>query len=435
MKNMMTLVFAFLLIVGIQSESPAISLLDLQDVTNVGGAGMIEAFAQPSGGITNPANVTIAGAANALGTFTNGFQAFLGINQGIILSTGDIIHAASLGNRNPSMSMNNFAAGDATLDFFIAPGVTRDAAVMEFDFTPARKIVTVPFVFASDEFPIAGINTFDDIFGVFVDGAVITLGNVNTLTSNGLVFVTDDLIIPFLPTPFDGITGLLNAQAAVTPGVPHHIKLAIADVGPATAPDGSVDSSVFLSPVVSTSFFDTPNHLGREFVEQIFAAGITGGCAPDFFCPDSSITRAQMAVFIETSLGVTTAPACTGSRFTDVNAATVGEAFCGFIEDVATRGITGGCTPTQFCPNDPVTRAQMAVFIEAALGNPANPCGTRFTDVTAGTVGAAVCGFIDRLAADGITGGCGPGLFCPNNSVTRGQMAIFLVAAPPPLSP
>jgi hypothetical protein len=75
-----------------------------------------------------------------------------------------------------------------------------------------------------------------------------------------------------------------------------------------------------------------------------------------------------MAVFIETALGVGTPPSCSEIVFDDVNAETVGAAFCGFIEDFATRGITGGCSlnPPLFCPNDPVTRAQMAVFLSTA---------------------------------------------------------------------
>jgi hypothetical protein len=74
----------------------------------------------------------------------------------------------------------------------------------------------------------------------------------------------------------------------------------------------------------------------------------------------------------------------------------------------------------------------MAVFIEAALGNAANVCTGRFGDVPNGD---AFCGFIERLEDDGITGGCGGGNFCPNNPVTRAQMAVFLVAAPAPLNP
>jgi hypothetical protein len=183
--------------------------------------------------------------------------------------------------------------------------------------------------------------------------------------------------------------------------------------------------------MVSTSFFDTPTHFSREFVEQIFGAGITAGCATDLYCPNGPISRGQMAVFIETSLG--NPPSACAGRFTDVPAT---DPFCGFIERLAADGITGGCTATQFCPNDPVSRGQMAVFIEAALGRAAGACaGTVFSDVTAASVGPVFCGFIERLAADGITGGCGGGLFCPNNSVTRGEMAVFLVAAPAPLLP
>jgi hypothetical protein len=138
-----------------------------------------------------------------------------------------------------------------------------------------------------------------------------------------------------------------------------------------------------------------------------------------------------MAVFIEASLG-NPSSGCTG-QFVDV--APTGP-FCGFIEQLAADGITGGCGDGNFCPDDPVSRGQMAVFIEAALGNPPNPCTEgRFTDVNSGSVGESFCGYIERLAADGITGGCGGGNFCPNNPVTRAEMAVFLVAAPTPLAP
>jgi hypothetical protein len=77
----------------------------------------------------------------------------------------------------------------------------------------------------------------------------------------------------------------------------------------------------------------------------------------------------------------------------------------------------------------------MAVFIESALGNGPNACTDQFADATGAVVGPVVCGFVERLAAEGITGGCGNGNFCPNDPVTRAQMAVFLVAAPNPLLP
>jgi hypothetical protein len=128
-----------------------------------------------------------------------------------------------------------------------------------------------------------------------------------------------------------------------------------------------------------------------------------------------------MAVFIEAALG-NPANACAG-LFPDVD---VANPFCGFIERLAQDGITGGCGAGNYCPNDPVSRGQMAVFIEAALGNPGNACAVQFTDVDAAN---PFCGFIERLAQDGITGGCGGGNFCPNDPVTRGQMAVFVASA------
>jgi S-layer homology domain len=176
-----------------------------------------------------------------------------------------------------------------------------------------------------------------------------------------------------------------------------------------------------------TRFTDVPTtHPFFAQIEAVAAAGITGGCTATTFCPDNPVTRGQMAVFIEASLSVPQ-PVCNGGVFSDVTVASVGAAMCGFIEDLAAKGITSGCGGGNYCPNDPVSRGQMAVFLETAMGNPANACTQQFTDVT---IANPFCGFIERLAQDGITGGCGGTNFCPNDPVTRGQMAVFLVAAP-----
>jgi hypothetical protein len=166
-----------------------------------------------------------------------------------------------------------------------------------------------------------------------------------------------------------------------------------------------------------------------DFIMALRDSGITGGCAdnPPRFCPDSPITRGQMAVFIETSLG-NQPNTCTG-RFLDVHTT---NNFCGYIERLAADGISAGCSVDRFCPNEPVTRGQMAVFIEAALGKTPNTCAGRFTDVP---IGHQFCGFVERLLEDGITGGCGENRYCPDSPVTRAEMAVFLVAAPDPLKP
>lgn len=101
------------------------------------------------------------------------------------------------------------------------------------------------------------------------------------------------------------------------------------------------------------------------------------------------------------------------------------------IEWLAGEGITKGCNPptnTLFCPNDNVTRGQMAAFLARALGYSDDGGGNIFTD----TVGHTFEGAINKLATAGVTKGCNPptnSLFCPDDFVTRGQMAAFLVRA------
>lgn len=99
------------------------------------------------------------------------------------------------------------------------------------------------------------------------------------------------------------------------------------------------------------------------------------------------------------------------------------------IERLYTAGITGGCAAGLYCPENPVTRAQMAVFLlKAKYGSsyspPALGSGSGFNDVP-DTHWAAR--WIKQLAAEGITSGCGAGNYCPETPVTRAQMAVFLV--------
>jgi S-layer homology domain/Putative binding domain, N-terminal len=102
--------------------------------------------------------------------------------------------------------------------------------------------------------------------------------------------------------------------------------------------------------------------------------------------------------------------------------------FYAFIEEMAVRQITLGCGGGNYCPTEPVTREQAAAFIIRALGelNPPVPTSQRFADVPPSN---QFYNFIDRLGALGITQGCGGGNFCPTLPVTRAQMAAFLVRA------
>jgi hypothetical protein len=105
---------------------------------------------------------------------------------------------------------------------------------------------------------------------------------------------------------------------------------------------------------------------------------------------------------------------------------TVGNVFASDIATLAESGITKGCNPPKndrFCPEAPVTRGQMAAFLVRALGLAG--AEATFSDTRGHVFEADVA----ALAGAGITRGCGAGRFCPDEPVTRGQMAAFLVRA------
>ena len=99
------------------------------------------------------------------------------------------------------------------------------------------------------------------------------------------------------------------------------------------------------------------------------------------------------------------------------------------IEAIAAAGITRGCNPPandRFCPDDPVTRGQMAAFLHRALGGVLTPGPTpEYTDDNNSVFESD----IEWLGAAGVARGCNPPSnteFCPDDPVTRGQMAAFL---------
>ena len=162
-------------------------------------------------------------------------------------------------------------------------------------------------------------------------------------------------------------------------------------------------------------------------VEALAEAGIVGGteCLRGWFCPDESLDRWVMAVWLVRAVDGREPSATSASRFADVDS---GRWWVPHVERLAVLGITSGCGtgPARFCPSDSVTRAQMATFLTRAFDlEAAPPAG--FAD-TAGNFHAAN---IDTFAAAGITAGCAvdPVRYCPQQAVTRAQMATFLARA------
>jgi len=171
-----------------------------------------------------------------------------------------------------------------------------------------------------------------------------------------------------------------------------------------------------------------PLYWAFPYIETLARSGITGGCGGDNYCPEDSVTRAQMAVFLERGMKGSSyvPPPATGTVFADVAAIDFAAAF---IEQLFADGITGGCGGGNYCPADEITRAQMAVFLLRALygsGYAPPPASGSFDDVPIGHWAAA---WIEQFANEGITSGCGGNNFCPDDAVTRAQMAVFLVRA------
>jgi hypothetical protein len=175
-------------------------------------------------------------------------------------------------------------------------------------------------------------------------------------------------------------------------------------------------------------FLDVPTgHNFHSFVTTLVSNAITAGVGGGNYGVGQSTLRQQMAVFLlKAKLGLCyTPPACTGV-FPDVPCTNI---FAAWIEDLAARGITGGCGGGNYCPANPVRRDQMAVFLlKTKYGSSyvPPPCDGDFDDVPC-TPGVGFSDWIEQLAEEQITTGCGGGNYCPLNPNTRGQMAVFIV--------
>jgi len=208
----------------------------------------------------------------------------------------------------------------------------------------------------------------------------------------------------------DGTVAILRAR--VVDSVLHEVLSAPVQV--TVLDDGGAD------------FVDVPvSHLFASDIAWLYDAGITRGCNPpanDLYCPDDAVTRGQMAAFLVRALNLTAVD--TAIDFVDDD----GSVFEADIVKLATAGITRGCNPPlndRYCPTDDVTRGQMAAFLVRALNLTAVNTAIDFVDDDGSIFEADIV----KLATAGITLGCNPPTndeFCPEDPVTRGQMAAFL---------
>jgi len=115
-------------------------------------------------------------------------------------------------------------------------------------------------------------------------------------------------------------------------------------------------------PFEAVPFFDDvpANHPFFKWIQKMREYGITSGCTGTSYCPDSNVTRGQMAVFIVRALVGNNFRFSATPYFDD---AAANHPFFKFIQKMKEWGITAGCTATSYCPDSNTTRGQMGVFI------------------------------------------------------------------------
>lgn len=190
--------------------------------------------------------------------------------------------------------------------------------------------------------------------------------------------------------------------------------------GPANAADWTPNHTT-----PGGTFLDDDGSVFEGAIEAIALAGITRGCSDRMeFCPNQRITRGEVAAFLVRALGL---PRSENDWFSDDD----GSRFEGDINALAEAGITKGCNPPEndrFCPGRNLNRGEMAALLVRALELPDATVENWFTDDDENIFERE----IDALAEADITRGCNPPdntLFCPNDYVTRGQMAAFIARA------
>ncbi len=236
-------------------------------------------------------NATLTCANNGKGFFTNGITTTVGMDSGIVLTSGRAIQVVN----NPTFfanTINNFNPGDADLQTN-ATGSLYDICKLEFDFVPVGDTVRFNYRFGSEEYPAYTCTNFNDIFAFYISGpgyatptnvakipgtnCPVSINTVNGSTNNPCGNVSSPCAPPnnalfinaagITGVAYSGMTQKLSAIAPVTPCSTYHMKFAIADVA-----DEQYDSGVFLE---ANSFSSE-----AVTVSNVVSTNNTGGINP-----------------------------------------------------------------------------------------------------------------------------------------------------------
>jgi hypothetical protein len=231
-------------------------------------------------------NVVITGSNLAIGSFGAGEA--LGIDSGVILSTGDIADAEGA-NTSAGAGQGLGTAGAPALTAIVSPFETHDAMTIEFDVVTESPTFAIRYVFASEEYREFVDSEFNDVFAFFVNGSNIaltpgsgqpvTINTINHLRNQGIYRDNEG----GASTQFDGFTSPLLAVAVVEPGTTNHIRIAIADTS-----DSVLDSAVFIAQGGISGSQIAPIIIPRQgTVEAFFGSAGTDVELPLFYAFES----------------------------------------------------------------------------------------------------------------------------------------------------
>jgi gliding motility-associated-like protein len=281
---------ALLLVAGFSFLIPSLSNAQLVVTSGGGGTAIQSALLGPGLTLSGPININCNAA--AYGSFNNGSTTNLGVNTGLVMTTGNA--SGAIGPN--STGANSFCHGTIFSDpelLALDPFANQDVCIITLTIIPQCSQLTIRFVFGSEEYPEWVSAGFNDAFGFFVTGpdpgggnytnfnvarlpnnTIVSIDNVNATTNNAFyVNNTGGTTIQY-----DGFTTVLQPTINVIPCQPYTFKLAIADAG-----DCSYDSGVFIdflsctnNPTVST----TPVSATCGNNDGTATANVTGGVGP-----------------------------------------------------------------------------------------------------------------------------------------------------------
>ena len=235
------------------------------------------------------------GASTSSGIYTNGNATSPGVvpgDTGVILSTGrasDFTNSSGQSNQNTNESTNTSGPNNDADFNAIAGSNTFDASYMTVDFIPTGNVMTMQFVFSSDEYPEYSGSVYNDVVGVWINGTHVPLSAGNGNTSVGNVNQTNNINLyndntqDQFNTEMDGFTVTMTLTIPVNPGVVNSIKIGIADVV-----DSNYDSNLLIAGnSVQTVLIANDDNL---------SIGIGGNKTLDVLANDFSATNSSLTI-------------------------------------------------------------------------------------------------------------------------------------------